>query len=167
MFARQTGKTGSSPRVRGTQNKRFFARVYARIIPARAGNTIAASQPLHKIADHPRACGEHWVALALVRRNNGSSPRVRGTLPQVGQLTIAERIIPACAGNMCLGSRNVVDKTDHPRACGEHRSSCSARTNRDGSSPRVRGTRAEDGTTVCGIRIIPARAGNTRKSFAH
>ena len=52
---------GSSPRVRGTHAARRMPIRLARIIPARAGNTMASSTRASSTADHPRACGEHVV----------------------------------------------------------------------------------------------------------
>ena len=71
----------------------------------------------------------------------GSSPRVRGTLAGRVVSHVAERFIPACAGN----------------------------TNRrysllllqDGSSPRVRGTPRDAEIGRWNQRFIPACAGNT------
>ena len=50
-------------------------------------------------AVHPRVCGELQVVLWVGWRNNGSSPRVRGTLPVVLRVDRLNRFIPACAGN--------------------------------------------------------------------
>ena len=35
---------------------------------------------MNKVADHPRACGEHEPAQTSISRMVGSSPRLRGTL---------------------------------------------------------------------------------------
>ena len=69
---------------------------------------------------HPRVCGEHLYYLIYGFFNNGSSPRVRGTLfAQTGPLE-EERFIPACAGNI----DRIIDRAKrisvHPRVCGEH-----------------------------------------------
>ena len=51
--------SGSSPRMRGTQNLlRWFHR-YRRIIPADAGNTGDRNTLAQVVGDHPRGCGEH------------------------------------------------------------------------------------------------------------
>ena len=90
---------------------------------------------------HPRACGENYKNLTLVELEEGSSPRVRGKRPGVGD--------PAPGGA-------------HPRVCGENRSAPLDNAPSTGSSPRVRGKpigstgqRSLDG-------LIPACAGKTR-----
>ena len=71
---------GSSPRVRGTRFQHAAQVCLERFIPARAGNTHAASLKHRYPAVHPRACGEHHWHLFAFRGGFGSSPRVRGTL---------------------------------------------------------------------------------------
>ena len=116
-----------------------------------------------------------------MRRQLGSSPRLRGT-PHCGHVLFAARgIIPALAGNTGSPSQRVHTTGNHPRACGEHErrgitaglvqgSSPRLREHhwrRDagyyptGSSPRLRGTPRgrQARRPVCGI--IPALAGNT------
>ena len=73
------GRTGSSPRVRGTPHAGAARSVDARFIPACAGNT-------HVWRDHP--CPPV-----------GSSPRVRGTPHPRRHIVDVDRFIPACAGN--------------------------------------------------------------------
>ena len=50
---------GSSPRLRGTLNRRDKAAMDYGIIPALAGNTASCSTRARSPRDHPRACGEH------------------------------------------------------------------------------------------------------------
>ncbi len=72
-------RNGSSPRVRGTDDRRLFAPAQGRFIPARAGNRCcAASAPVANTV-HPRACGEQAVCRRVWGVTFGSSPRVRGT----------------------------------------------------------------------------------------
>ena len=73
-------------------------------------------------------------------------------------------IIPACAGNTASPCQRWAGRRDHPRVCGEHSEYTPVMGEKEGSSPRVRGTlqavearRAQQG-------IIPARAGNTASS---
>ena len=53
---------GSSPRMRGTLQRKHALADMAGIIPAHAGNTYG--EPHHDLAggDHPRACGEHCMS---------------------------------------------------------------------------------------------------------
>ena len=57
-------RRGSSPRMRGTLVVATADSVQAGIIPAYAGNTSGNGNPLRKIRDHPRVCGEHTKRLA-------------------------------------------------------------------------------------------------------
>ena len=70
---------GSSPRVRGTCTSGRASAFKNRFIPAGAGNIEDPGWDGPKISVHPRGCGEHLQARALLHRITGSSPRVRGT----------------------------------------------------------------------------------------
>ena len=52
---------------------------------------------------------------------------------------------------------------DHPRGCGEHAWKRSGLTQKQGSSPRMRGALTEGRFLICERRIIPADAGSTLK----
>ena len=73
------GKTGSSPRVRGTARRRRQSCGHSRFIPACAGNGIKSVIFASSITVHPRVCGERGTAFAIRSSASGSSPRVRGT----------------------------------------------------------------------------------------
>ena len=96
---RQSFKSGSSPRVRGTPCKFAPPMSASGIIPACAGNTPwrRARYPPRK--DHPRVCGEHAGSGLKLESYTGSSPRVRGTPRGQHELLGLRGIIPACAGN--------------------------------------------------------------------
>ena len=70
---------GSSPRMRGTLQRRPQCHFTAGIIPAYAGNTGGNVIPFTDVTDHPRVCGEHYPESAICGHNRGSSPRMRGT----------------------------------------------------------------------------------------
>ena len=93
--------TGSSPRVRGTRRRRALSpprsavhprvcgelpwstpkvRRPRRFIPACAGNSLSAASTLFKQSVHPRVCGELCDPADAFPDEDGSSPRVRGTL---------------------------------------------------------------------------------------
>ena len=57
--------TGSSPRVRGTDNKERFDIDVPGIIPACAGNSLAHYVATLCNRDHPRVCGEQSLIIAL------------------------------------------------------------------------------------------------------
>ena len=148
--------------MRGTLTSLCPAIARTGIIPAHAGNTPRRSAPPVSCGDHPRACGEHLFVVCATLEHLGSSPRMRGT----HALALAEGartgIIPAHAGNtrdrLCTAGAS----RDHPRACGEHRTSCLVPDTNQGSSPRMRGTPDLFRALAVGEGIIPAHAGNTR-----
>ena len=135
--------TGSSPRVRGTLAIQQARCARIRIIPACAGNSVCEAKPTSMGADHPRVCGELAKAATRNSLEDGSSPRVRGTPVNVRDDAHLARIIPACAGNSTLRVRRLLSLPDHPRVCGELAILSKEYGGKGGSSPRVRGTRAQ------------------------
>ena len=153
---------GSSPRMRGTRVHDFGLCHNAGIIPAYAGNTNRCRTGLCLPRDHPRVCGEHGELVHVVPTGRGSSPRMRGTRESGMADYIAERIIPAYAGNTWWRTACPCCIWDHPRVCGEHTCSALAVPVARGSSPRMRGTRVQQFASTLQHGIIPAYAGNTR-----
>ena len=177
---------GSSPRLRGTLSCSGYARAYGRFIPAPAGNTsrlrpyqerncplwsipapagsarpVRAPQLHPPSAVHPRACGEHICLVCPSCFCPGSSPRLRGTLPQCQVRQRHARFIPAPAGNTACGPPQAAPHTVHPRACGEHGRQAQDPGELGGSSPRLRGTLVSSPVAIGHCRFIPAPAGNT------
>ena len=105
-------------------------------------------------------CRERLAPLASHRGCPGSSPRVQGTLPYPSSAAIAERIIPACAGNAWDTPPRWCSRTDHPRVCRERGHWAAAGGRIAGSSPRVQGTLNPLTQINNRWRIIPACAGN-------
>ena len=152
---------GSSPRVRGSRFGALDTKGYIGIIPAGAGLTVIGF--LHGITarDHPRGCGAHHHPLVAELRQQGSSPRVRGSLPADAKAVGDAGIIPAGAGLTATGTTRRMPAWDHPRGCGAHTTRRTGRSTWSGSSPRVRGSLLMvDGHTQNG-GIIPAGAGLT------
>ena len=90
---------GSSPRGRGTLDRRVAGFPLRRFIPARAGNTPAPRSMPRSTTVHPRAGGEHLGTGQGCEPVLGSSPRGRGT-PSGDSAPIGfTRFIPARAGN--------------------------------------------------------------------
>ena len=87
---------------------------------------------------------------------------MRGKLQVFDRLPLARRITPAHAGKTDDGQRIITDTADHPRACGENKSSHSAYGKVHGSPPRMRGKPCKLSLTVKNVRITPAHAGKTR-----
>ena len=160
--AHRTCRHGSSPRGRGKRRRLQRRRGPGRIIPARAGQTSARDMSRNAYADHPRACGANATTAINVSGAAGSSPRVRGKPLRKAGLVTNGRIIPARAGQTPRPRCRNMRATDHPRACGANGSSVRDSARRHGSSPRVRGKRVSCGICAGVLRIIPARAGQTR-----
>ena len=137
------GAFGSSPRLRGTPKRR----------PLR--NTSSTV--------HPRACGEHRSCGVSLIIDDGSSPRLRGTLGAASGCRSRTRFIPAPAGNTRKNWCTTGSDSVHPRACGEHKQTLSMPLYNVGSSPRLRGTPGRTGALPAPIRFIPAPAGNTNR----
>ena len=152
---------GSSPRVRGKHAGGRNIRVIARIIPARAEQTVRRGRGCAVAADHPRACGANNATQITARYVNGSSPRVRGKLPAYANPQQMVRIIPARAGQTLSPRMLNISFTDHPRACGANYGGVPVIQPVAGSSPRVRGKHRAAQLRVQIRRIIPARAGQT------
>ena len=73
---------GSSPRLRGTHDRRGIERQPVRFIPAFAGNTEGREGQALAQSVHPRVCGEHSSRRNATSTSGGSSPRLRGTRPR-------------------------------------------------------------------------------------
>ncbi len=160
-WQQQTTELGSSPRVRGSQVVTLAAARRRGIIPAGAGLTQSAQAARRHHRDHPRGCGAHIPTARWPRRAAGSSPRVRGSLKcRVAPVGHA-RIIPAGAGLTSSATKSAWSIGDHPRGCGAHQHKRRGRTQKPGSSPRVRGSRFGLFQQVEQMGIIPAGAGLT------
>ena len=127
--------------MRGTLIERVPSVLYIGIIPAYAGNTFQSTPPGTSSRDHPRVCGEHLCPVNTALGEQGSSPRMRGTLNQGCDADRDRGIIPAYAGNTSALRLLMAFVRDHPRVCGEH-------------SMFVL-------SVVVVVGIIPAYAGNT------
>ena len=137
----EPGPLGSSPRARGT-----------------ASQTI---ETLNHLGSSPRArgTGRHRPGRRLRRRfiparaGNGYT-----AAPSTSAASVHPRARGERAGRLQLGQIASV----HPRARGERLSFVMWRNFAIGSSPRARGTVFTTDSWSCGIRFIPARAGNGR-----
>ena len=158
--------SGSSPLARGTRPVVRQHRLDQRFIPARAGNTRSPNTRASTRPVHPRSRGEHDWCDSDSDIGDGSSPLARGTLDAFGALPLPVRFIPARAGNTasrwCCGTGPAV----HPRSRGEHTEGVGTASSGIGSSPLARGTPAHSGAPFTRFRFIPARAGNTPRTYA-
>ncbi len=133
-------KSGSPPRVRGTEAAFGEKHKAYRITPACAGNSDPGRSQIPVLEDHPRVCGEQKQLVPEWVQEKGSPPRVRGTGAAAGRSGGCGRITPACAGN-----------SRPPHRSGWPHS---------GSPPRVRGTGRGYLREPGRGRITPACAGN-------
>ena len=131
------------------------------IIPAHAGLTSPAGSAQPGRRDHPRACGAHICCRVGLGHVLGSSPRMRGSPIPIQAPPYVNGIIPAHAGLTEYFAFSRRRHGDHPRACGAHASSRYSRLTRQGSSPRMRGSRSAFGVACAAGGIIPAHAGLT------
>ena len=162
LFISAHKKTGSSPRVWGTQLILKTGDYGRRFIPTCVGNAFPRSPGLYILTVHPHVCGERPVIHATTNQNLGSSPRVWGTLRQDKPDTAQCRFIPTCVGNASPMSLSPASMPVHPHVCGERTGINVGAWSSDGSSPRVWGT--PDGlpekTSVA--RFIPTCVGNAK-----
>ena len=157
---------GSSPRGRGTPNRRPLSWHRHRFIPARAGNTGLAGASPGTVPVHPRAGGEHFRRRRIASRFTGSSPRGRGTLSQAQDRLPVHRFIPARAGNTPGRAPARPCKSVHPRAGGEHLSPTVTEWHVNGSSPRGRGTPGTPFSPAYPSSVHPRAGGEHLKALA-
>ena len=133
------------------------------IIPARAGFTTYWQMKETYIRDHPRSRGVYKPRSPCLDALKGSSPLARGLRSGTAAPSRRGRIIPARAGfTLHVVGRGVAD-WDHPRSRGVYHFDTASKSADEGSSPLARGLRRRAATTRATWRIIPARAGFTRR----
>ena len=154
---------GSSPLARGLPCPCQRSSGGRRIIPARAGFTHERRRPRPRPWDHPRSRGVYLHVHYLSRARLGSSPLARG-LPALGDDPPAVLgIIPARAGFTIFDGEFLGAVRDHPRSRGVYLPFSPGESSTPGSSPLARGLQVNELLTPCERRIIPARAGFTRR----
>ncbi len=119
----QPGRCGSSPLARGL---RYYKRTGAqerRIIPARAGFTLAWDSQALNLWDHPRSRGVYRPGTTPPTGDSGSSPLARGLHREDALTAGRARIIPARAGFTGPRSPPYGTGSDHPRSRGVYASS--------------------------------------------
>ena len=157
----EPARHGSSPHMRGKHVPVEYPQLPQRIIPAHAGQTLPSSFSTLLNADHPRTCGANTALELLDLAQRGSSPHMRGKRAQRHRWRFQVRIIPAHAGQTGERRRDRLHQTDHPRTCGANDVLCFPHPDLRGSSPHMRGKRANEAAGEDVPRIIPAHAGQT------
>ena len=150
---------GRSPRVRGSLRGVRLPRRRRGSIPAGAGEPATRSTSWRKCWVDPRGCGGAVRALCRRQPARGRSPRVRGSPAQRAVADQHVGSIPAGAGEPHLVSRHTVGVAVDPRGCGGALPSVSSPSQRQGRSPRVRGSRGDQRGHGVQVRSIPAGAG--------
>ena len=116
--------------------------------------------------DHPRSRGVYIWFRFVVAPSSGSSPLARG-LRRGGRPGRRGRgIIPARAGFTAAQDHQRFAVGDHPRSRGVYRCASRGPAAGPGSSPLARGLQGFRIRIATQRRIIPARAGFTRRSRA-
>ena len=153
--------------MRGKAASGFLSALVCRITPAYAGKRYRNARSGQYQRDHPRVCGEKAFMAFCRNCAVGSPPRMRGKVCFLGCISVLTGITPAYAGKRpCLTCPDWLSR-DHPRVCGEKRSSLAHGRYRMGSPPRMRGKVLSGLATWLPIGITPAYAGKRRKRPEH
>ena len=135
-------RAGSSPRVWGQVRPCFGRFPLQRIIPTRVGTRTSQTHFRTLLKDHPHACGDKKVVLAVLVVVAGSSPRVWGQGKSLQSSAHGKGIIPTRVGTRRALYRSQSLWKDHPHACGDKIVPISSIRIIVGSSPRVWGQAA-------------------------
>ena len=149
--------------MRGKRRRLLALPALRRFIPAHAGKTRRTHSRTLPSQVHPRACGENRGVDPGQGRFPGSSPRMRGKLPQTGPSPGGHGFIPAHAGKTRRDRGPRRPHPVHPRACGENRGFLVDLDGQGGSSPRMRGKPPGSSRAGSPCGFIPAHAGKTSR----
>ena len=130
-----------------------------RSIPASAGEPYDRGSRARCSPVHPRECGGAKPLTDAFFKDQGPSPRVRGSLDRAAPGLIREGSIPASAGEPRVVNASKSRRRVHPRECGGAHRRYPGRTTATGPSPRVRGSRISANVVSVLPRSIPASAG--------
>ena len=89
---------GSPPPMRGKEIMLWNLLIYLRITPAYAGKRFYKYKQHCLDKDHPRLCGEKYIALLFQNLLRGSPPPMRGKVGYRRGVFSSGRITPAYAG---------------------------------------------------------------------
>ena len=111
----------SPPRMRGKVSTTLQGDIIEGITPAYAGKRSQDVAELQSGWDHPRVCGEKMCCTAIAFRSSGLPPRMRGKEQAAVQMGVRLGITPAYAGKSVCNIPCANWQGDHPRVCGEKR----------------------------------------------
>ena len=147
--------------MRGKQRSTSSMRTDTRNIPAYAGKTFRGRVPRRAGTEHPRVCGENGLEELPEHHLAGTSPRMRGKLPAIGQTPLPAGNIPAYAGKTRGVPHVGHEQQEHPRVCGENSVGGNCFPVYTGTSPRMRGKQSSSQLLMYRRGNIPAYAGKT------
>ena len=107
--------------MRGKACLTLIIRLLLGITPAYAGKSLPAVLKCPPTRDHPRVCGEKSKPKPGKDRRMESPPRVRGKGVRLPPLHVPAGITPAYAGKRLQNDKGNIYGRDHPRVCGEKR----------------------------------------------
>ena len=107
--------------MRGKDRRSDTAVGIAGITPACAGKRMVFAGRKSRTWDHPRVCGEKPCAVWMSTSTPGSPPRMRGKEQAAVQMGVRLGITPAYAGKSVCNIPCANWQGDHPRVCGEKR----------------------------------------------
>ncbi len=151
---------GAPPRVRGRPRPRRSRNRGPRSTPACAGTTPTPCRPAAMEGEHPRVCGDDSSTLAVLRRDRGAPPRVRGRPQHRASDARLRGSTPACAGTTRDVTSPPARLWEHPRVCGDDVSEEDAAKLRKGAPPRVRGRPAGAVRWAAAVREHPRVCGD-------
>ena len=111
-------------------------------------------------------CGGTQLAVAIPKRDEGLSPRVRGNLLAADGAVAAVGSIPACAGEPPSTCSTAWARGVYPRVCGGTAAIVQVALLELGLSPRVRGNQWEGIILPVDDGSIPACAGEPERTTA-
>ena len=154
-----TGKEGLSPRGRGNRGCSVTRPQPKRSIPAWAGKPSTTRRWPTICRVYPRVGGETAWLMSRPLTTRGLSPRGRGNLHQIAQVSPDERSIPAWAGKPRVAPGEHAGGRVYPRVGGETAKTLPKSTRCGGLSPRGRGNPRSPAPALPRPRSIPAWAG--------
>ena len=109
---------GSSPHVRGNWKLSTYQHKKSRFIPTCAGQLHCLMTNWSKGSVHPHMCGAIASVEHFVRKDDGSSPHVRGNCIDIVSIGVIKRFIPTCAGQFLKAHLLMAKTAVHPHMCG-------------------------------------------------
>ena len=152
---------GPSPLARGKRSSLLAGWPKCGTIPARAGETRAASTSVRTAWDHPRSRGGNGEIMPTKVAGTGPSPLARGKRDVICFASACSRIIPARAGETRRSHSTQPRFWDHPRSRGGNLAEMVRADAEKGPSPLARGKRGRRRPRLFELGTIPARAGET------